>query len=532
MSFSGQFRAVNRCRRLFVFVLGVLLVTPIASAGPQLWLYPKDAGPREGGHVVPPGTFTLVIENRGNGSGDTTAYGVTLVVAVEDPDAVDTVELVHESGNSVAVDLEGMEQGTPTLLCSHKPMPRHGVYPAAYTLVVLKVLTGFGDLADGESVEIEVTVGGQDNLRVHFDAMATGLKQNPQGEKCFDISNPSGHDVTVANRQGGPDECGRVRISKTADSRFVDIGDRVTFVIEVANEGSCALSNLVLEDRVPVVYDGNGDPHPAFLIEAYDPAPYDFDELFVEWHLEPPLAVGEKIPVSLDVLFDDFLADGQRVINRACISAAELRKPRCAAAVVYVGNPHGDDGPASPGFWCHAARFALEGRRNAPVEAEDFETWLDEIGEGSEGLEGSNVFHNEPYDASTLELARDLLCTPHSAEGAADRLVRHLLTLWLNVVSGRLAMDQELDELCDGDELMPEDVVPATVMELIVAIEDALVLPAEDQELTYWSEVVDAVNNSLVPGEPGCTAARVTSGRQRAGNGKPGSKMKIPGVHN
>ena len=90
-----------------------------------------------------------------------------------------------------------------------------------------------------------------------------------------------------------------------------------------------------------------------------------------------------------------------------------------------------------------------------------------------------------------------------------------------------------LDGLCDGDELMPADVDPATVMELIVAVEDALLnAETEDWMLTFWSEVVDAVNNSLVSGEPGCTAARATSGRQRAGSGKPSSKMKIPGVHN
>ena len=129
-------------------------------------------------------------------------------------------------------------------------------------------------------------------------------------------------------------------------------------------------------------------------------------------------------------------------------------------------------------------------------------------------------------------MARGLLCAPQFAEGAADRLVRHLLTLWLNVVSGRLAMDQVLDELCDGDELMPEDVVPETVMELRFAVEDALVLPAEDLELTYWSEVVDAVNNSLVPGEPGCTDTRPTSGRLRAGHGKSGGNMTKSRVGN
>ena len=65
--------------------LGILLIAPIASAGPSLWLYPKDAGPREGGHVVPPGTFTLVIENRSKDSESNTAHEVNLVVAVADP---------------------------------------------------------------------------------------------------------------------------------------------------------------------------------------------------------------------------------------------------------------------------------------------------------------------------------------------------------------------------------------------------------------------------------------------------------------
>jgi hypothetical protein len=283
----------------------------------------------------------------------------------------------------------------------------------------------------------------------------------------------------------------------------------------------------VLRDFIPAVEGEGGEFVPAFTVTGGTDPPADpVDEFLLEWTPDSPLPAGETYSVLLEVLFDQSFADGQRVVNRACISAQELRKPRCAAAVVFVGNTNGEDGPAGPGFWCHAARFILEDWRNAPVEAEDFDAWLLEIGDSSD------VFHDEVYDASTLELARDLLCTPQSAEGAADRLARHLLTLWLNVVSGRLAMDQVLDELCDGDELMPEDVVPATVMELIAAVEDALVLPAEDLELAYWSEVVDAVNNSLVPGEPGCTAARTTSGRQRAGHGTPGGKMFISGVGN
>jgi hypothetical protein len=256
------------------------------------------------------------------------------------------------------------------------------------------------------------------------------------------------------------------------------------------------------------------------VVAAGPSAPVVWNDELIKWDLASPLPAGGQDGVFLEVIFDEPAADGRRVVNRACISAEELRKSRCAAAVVTVGNPYGDDGPASPGFWCHAVRFVLEGRRNAPVDAEDLEGWLFVIGEDS------RVF-DEIYDVSVLELARDLLCTPRSAEGAADRLARHLLTLWFNVVSGRLEEGQKLDELCDGDELMPEGVDPETVMELIIAVEDALLNPEIDDEvLTYLSEVVDAVNNSLVPGEPECIAPRATSGRHRAGQGSSGGKNR------
>jgi len=253
--------------------------------------------------------------------------------------------------------------------------------------------------------------------------------------------------------------------------------------------------------------------------------PDSYDELTMDWTLETPMPTGEGVVVTLEVQFEEPFANGQRVVNRACISAAEMRKPRCAAAVVIVGDLFGEYGPAGPGFWCHAARFALEERHNAPVGAEELAEWLLEI-------DGSSQVFIELYEANTLGSALDLLCSPQSAEGPADRLARHLLTLWLNVVSGRLASDQVLEELCDGDELMPDDVEPVTVMELIVAAEDALLLPEDDQVLNYWSEVVDAVNNSLVRGESGCTAPISPSGRKRAGHGKPTKRLAAGGIVN
>ena len=522
--------------------MGILLIAPIASAGASLWLYPKDAGPREGGHVVAPGTFTLVIENRSKDSESNTAHEVELVIAVGDPAAVSTLELKYEDGDPIVLDPNGWDVGVPTLPCSEKPMPRHGVYPAAYLQVDLSKitdpgdLTGFGDLAGGEAVEIEVTVAGDDNLRVHFDAMATGWKMTGQGLKCSDVSNPSGHDVTVANRRGGQDACGRVSISKTADPRYVDFGENVTFVIEVLNEGTCELTELILTDFIPAVEDENGESYPAFQwIGGTDPTPSEADEdgYWLKWTLGTPLAVGERAAVQLVVEFNQLAADRQRVVNRVCISAAELRMPRCTSAGVMVGNPYGEDGPAGPGFWCHAARWVIEDRPKVPVTGEELLAWLEEVDTDSEVFSELYALFAEEDSEASLMAAADILCTPQSAGGAADRLARHLLTMWLNVVSGRLDPTLTLGQLCGGDEILPDDTnLDMTVGDLRDEVDAGLAAGAEDAPLTFWSEAVDAVNNSRVPGEFGCTVPVRTSGRQRAGQGNPGGKLNLSKVEN
>jgi len=513
--------------------MGILLIAPIASAGASLWLYPADAGPREGGHVVPPGTFTLVIENRSKDSEANTAHEVKLVVAVENPTAVDVLDLMYD-GDVVVLDPNGWGVGVPALPCSGKPMPRHGVYPAAYSLVVLGDLTGKGDLAGGEAVEIQVTVEGDDNLRVHFDAIATGWKMTGQGLKCSDVSNPSGHDVTVANRRGGQDECGRVSISKTADPRFVDLGETVTFVIEVQNEGTCDLTELILSDFIPAVEDENGVLHPAFQWTGETvPAPNVIDDYRLEWPLISPLVVGESAVVKLVVEFIEPSTEGQRVVNRACVTADEFRKPRCTSAGVMVGNPYGEDGPAGPGFWCHAARWVIEDRPKVPVDGEELLAWLEVVDTDSAVYSELYVVFVEGDPEASLVAAADLLCTPQLAEGAADRLARHLLTLWLNVVSGRLDPVLRLGELCGGDETLPDDSdLDMTVGELRDKVDAGLAAGAEDNELTFWSEVVDAVNNSRVPGEFGCNTPRSVSGRQRGNHGMPGAKLNVSKVKN
>lgn len=536
MSTSRGSHSVGWIRGLTLITLGILLVAPIASAGPSLWLYPKDAGPREGGHVVPPGTFTLVIENRSKDSESNTAHEVNLVVAVADPGAVTALELVYDGGDPVVLDPNGIDEGVPPLPCSGKAMPRHGVYPAAYSLVILDDLTEIGDLVGGQSVEIEVTVEGEEALRVHFDAIATAWKTTGQGPKCSDVSNPSGHDVTVANRQGGggDDDCGRVSISKTADPRIVDLGETATFLIEVLNEGTCDLTELLVSDFIPAVEDAEGILHPAFQWTGETvPSPNVVDDFLLEWPLDSPLLPDESATVQLVVEFNEPLADGQRVVNRACIAAAELSKPRCSSAGVMVGNTYGEEGPAGPGFWCHAARWVIEDRRKVPVDGEELLAWLEVVDMDSAVYSELYLIFVEEDPEASIAAAADLLCTPQSAEGAADRLARHLLTLWLNIVSGRLDPALTLGELCAGDEALPDDAnLDMTVGELRDEVDAGLAAGADDTQLTFWSEVVDAVNNSRVPGEYGCTEPRSVSSRHRAGRAHSGSKLRISTVDN
>jgi uncharacterized repeat protein (TIGR01451 family) len=521
MSILHRICLERRIRRSLVIVMGIVLIAPIVSAGPQLWLYPKDAGPREGGHVVPPGPFTLVIENRGKASEDNTAQSVELVIAVEDPGSVTLLQLSYDGGGPMDLDPSGWEEGIPVLPCSEKPMPRHGEYPAAFTTVTLDELTQIGDLVGGQIVEIEVTVEGDEGLRVHFDATATGYKTTGQGERCFDISSPPGHDVTVANRRGGEDSCGHVSISKTTETRSVEYLDTVTFLIEVLNDGTCDLTEPVLQDLIPAVEDETGTSYPAFQWTGETmPAPNEIDEFHLEWPL-PTIAVGEIVIVELVVEFDEPLAVGRRIKNRACITAPELKKPRCASAIVMVGIPDLEGGPAGPGFWCHATRWLIEDRPNVPIEGEELLAWLALIDDDSEVYSELYPIIVPDDPAASLVATAAILCSPQDAVGPADRLARHLLTLWFNVVSERLDPILTLRELCMGDELLPDGVdLDTTVGALLDEVDAGLAAGDEDEQLNYWSEVVDAVNNAYVSDDGECAEQRSVTRNQRKGNGR------------
>jgi hypothetical protein len=481
----------------------------MASAKPSLWLYPDSDDPRAGGHRVEGGTFVLNVQNRANGNGDNTAYEVYLVVSVNDPGLLNGGTLTLEDGTSFGID--SLELGTQTYSCSGREIPRHGVFPADYMTILL------GDIEANMVVRIDVDIDGADGLEVHFDAFGFSIKSNPNhGDKCQDLVNPFGHDVTAifgGEDDGGEEECPVVEILKEASVTEVAIGDEIDYVITVINaseseddegedeESGCDLTEVVVTEDIPVVVTEDEEELPAFSIVALDPSASEEGDTELSWQLDT-MAPGDEVSVTVTVAFDEEAADGSEVVNTACVEAAELDEPVCASVIVTVGEVTGEDRGFGPGYWCNQIRFALEDRHNAQHTVEDLEAWLAEINDTSD------VF-GDLVIVDTLEAAMALLCEASDATEPDAKLARHLLTLWFNLISGMLDGDMTLEELCGGITELPEDTdTGQTISDVLVAAESDLVSgEADDATLLLWVEIVDFINHSEPAGEEGCEEA-------------------------
>ncbi len=257
-------------------------------------------------------------------------------------------------------------------------------------------------------------------------------------------------------------------------------------MITVASPDGCDLSEVEIIDSIPVVETEDGDL-PAFTVVSTDPAATSQTEGEVLWSIGA-VTGGEALTVTLTALFDEPAAEGSRVENEACVTAAELDEPFCSELTVAVGDVSG--AARGPGFWCNHIRFALEGRHNAKLSVDEVEEWIGDIDE-------SSAVFSEIWDLSTIEAARDLLCFPSEAENAADRLARHLLTLWLNVASERLDSELTLGVLPGGDEPAPDDMDPSmTIGEVLEEAEQAVLDGATDEVLRGWAELIDFINNT------------------------------------
>jgi len=511
--------ASGRSRRGFSAALSIVFLVTIAVLGAapgtseartQLWLYPDNDNPRAGGHVVTDSMFTLVVENRGTGTDDT-AMLVSLVVAVNDPDLLGGVTLDWPDGSTTVVEVDDLQFGTPTLPCDGKYIPRHGVYPADFTTVSIANADEIDEIEPGGSVVIEVEIDGADGLVVHFDVIAEGRRVKRNATVCYGVVNPSGHDVTAILGDDVDTECPAVTIEKSASTTGVEVGGEVEYVIEVTAAEDCEpLTDLVVTEDIPTV----GDPAvPAFTVDpaAVDPAPASQTDDLITWNLGS-LPAGDTAVFTLTAVFVE-AADGHEVVNTACVTADGIDDPECSSVEVSVGEEPDDDEIGGPGFWCNRIRFAFEGRHNATYTVEELEVFLEEINAESD------VFP-ELFDTSTLESAQALLCHPQLAESAADRLARHLLTLWFNIVSDRIDPDLTLDELCPGDDELPEDADGGmTVGEVVAGAEDELLADEPDDALLgWWKDVIDFINNARVG--PACDEEEAPTMQMRRSRGR------------
>jgi len=371
---------LNRSRVLGVAAAlafaAVMAMAQSAGAAGTLWLYPDSEDPSQGGHVVTTGSFVLNLENRGTGGGDTTAYDVFLVLAVDDPQLLTGGTLGLPDGTTVTLDSGALGFGTPVLPCSGRDFPRHGVYPAYFGAFLV------GDLAADEVVQIAVDLQGEDGLHAHFDAYGIGYREVAGETRCYDASNPPGHDVEVVLGDGGG-TCYELAIEKLASATGVDIGDQVDYVITVENTGTCDLTGVVATEDIPTIGVAIGDlPTPAFTVVAVDPPPTAQNDQEILWELGA-LVAGDAVELTVTVLFDQPEADGSNVVNTACVTAVEVDEELCSSAVVAVGDAPGDGSIGGPGFWCNQIRFALEGWDNAKFTVEELEGWLLEINQSS-----------------------------------------------------------------------------------------------------------------------------------------------------
>jgi uncharacterized repeat protein (TIGR01451 family) len=327
------------------------------------------------------------------------------------------------------------------------------------------------------------------------------MKETGHGIKCYDVINPYGHDVTVVLAGDSEPSCPDVSIEKSASIAGVDLDEEIDYTIEVTNTGDCELTGVEVTENIPTVDDGEGGTVQAFSVVAADPGPPIASDGTLTWVIDTPLAPSATIIITLTVVFDEPLADGQEIVNTACVSAEGLDEPVCSSAEVAMGEEPDDTGAGSPGFWCNRIRLAADEKPGATYTTEQLEELLALV-------YGESEFFGQDEEAMTTEQAELVLCNPRDSS-AAERLVRHLLTLWLNVVSLRIEPSLELDELCAGDEQLPDDVEGSTtVADVLEGAElDLMDLEAERATLLRWKDIIDFINNASLADGDDCADA-------------------------
>jgi hypothetical protein len=280
-----------------------------------------------------------------------------------------------------------------------------------------------------------------------------------------------------------------LHIDATADVDSVAIGEQAVFTLTAVASGDCDLTSALITDTIPILVDDGGAQHPAFTIVGVDPPPTSVSDTEIVWDLST-LAMGASASATITAVFDEPLADGHEIIDAACLTATELDGSECDAAVIAVGNVVPPEPIGGPGFWCRQTRAALDGHPNAHFALDELTAWL-------AGANNGSMVFTELYDTSTLDFARAMLCRPNTLVTAADRLARHHLPVWLDLVAQRVDPDLALGELCPGNEPPPEGSDPAWTVGFVRDQSEAAVLAGEsDATLRFWTAVADFITSA------------------------------------
>jgi uncharacterized repeat protein (TIGR01451 family) len=448
------------------------------------------------------GDFLLDVYNHGRGAGNNTAYGVQLLVAVEDigefeGGTVDGVELSPAS----------FTYGVPKFSCSGRSIPLHGVYATYYTVIDL------GNLAADDLRQVEVALSGTEALRVHFDAFAEGKVVKKQGKTtittCTDLFTPFSHDLT--NIGGGiepPPVCEYELVIDKSGPATVQAGGIITYSIAYnSGASSCDQNNVIVTDTLPTISLA-GIVLPALYVKTLSAGCSSSDNLTITCTVGV-LAVGEGGTITVEAYVSPLIAGGAAIVNTACVDSAEA-EAACDSVTTTVTQPpiNNDAGEdiGTPGFWCNQTMRAMDCAETPDLQCAPNQkfTYLQVEGWLSFIQMFSRVF-DELGRGTTVGDINSLICDASATDTAAAKLQRHLATLWFNLVSSQVGAGMTLGSLCAGPAALPEGAdLTWTVATVIVASETALLAGADEATLLFWKDIVDFIDNAQAPGQGSC----------------------------
>lgn len=371
---------------------------------------------------------------------------VILWVAVSDDSLFTSVDFSGGASGDMSVGVDDLGGGTPTTGSS---LPDY-VYPAFYTSY------GVGDIDAGDvaTVTLDVTGDFEGGLVLRLDYVATDANDD-------DISGPFDAGMSIydwgdlpANDGQCPDGAGvEVGLSLTPDyvrgeefdvALTISLTPSADYVAtDVTLDLKSTLAGLTLDEL------GLGDLEQYGTGTTFDIGSLD-QELVLEATLtgSPLLLPGDETGLTLEVSWDG-CDGGGHVTSTATEPIGAGRSGSARSPSSWAGDLH------------DALRADGQGHRHTPDYNESqYDTFMQAIALHSDVFTYGDWDGEDPFggtdagwvDISDLSDARDILLKRGSGQGNVKEMEQELLALWLNVASGRVNLDSELQARHHGCE--------------------------------------------------------------------------------